>query len=161
MQHYPAPGVQGCVCLQVLWAPVPDKLGKYNLFLLGNAFFVHSSRIHIIYFGFFAAAAHLSVCMQKAQVTLLCSNTDYGGAHRAPASFRPGMCPFANMAQSSRDAPMWFFQESPCRRRTFTWSNNWGREYKEGRKILSLASHSGRIDLLSPLLAWFRLHWND
>lgn len=62
----------------VLRALVPNEMGKYNCFLLGNAFFIRSSRIYFIYVIYYAAA---HVCMWKSHVIILCLNTDHGGGH--------------------------------------------------------------------------------
>lgn len=96
-QHYPALGMHECV------------LGGRGGILF--------------WFGLvclFCSCAHLCLCMQKSWVTLLCSNTDLGGAHKAPPSFTPGMCPFAKPARSGQDAPCHvFFPGEPLQEKSF------------------------------------------
>lgn len=86
---------------------MPGEMGRYGSVLLGNAFFVCLSRIYFIYF----AVAHTSMCVHV-EVSSYVSvfKHIWEGARWAAPPFGPGTC--------HGDAPMWFFQERPHRRRT-------------------------------------------
>lgn len=59
---------------------MPDEMGKYNSFLLGNAIFVHSSKIYFIYFNYFAAV-HTCVCACGDFGLHFCVQTQAMGGH--------------------------------------------------------------------------------
>lgn len=95
---------------------MPDELGKYNSFLLGNAFFVHSSRIYVGFLFILQLRTPLCVYVEILGYASVFKHRLWGdtrGARRAPPSFRPGTCPFAKLPQSGWGAPMCFYPGKP------------------------------------------------
>lgn len=116
-----------CVCVFIkCFELCARQNGEIQWISLKKCLFVHSSRIYFIYF----AAVHTCACRNVAQGHLgHLHSSDLGHSQQAECSHV-------------------FFQESPHRRRTFTWSNNWGGEYKEGSKFVPLENCFRRINLL-------------
>lgn len=70
-QHFPAMDVQR-QCARVLRASVPDEMGKYDCFPLGNAFFLFTHQGFIL-----SMSIIMQLCMWKSHIP--CSNTEHKG----------------------------------------------------------------------------------